>query len=136
MSAENTDVAPGGGPSRAKLLIIDDDPTTCKLLALQLELEDYSCTTLTDPDQVLDVIAEESPALILADYHLGSCDGLDLLRTIRNHEEWRYLPVIVMSGLDHQKETEAAGANGFVLKPFGVDELLATIQDVLTRQGA
>jgi DNA-binding response OmpR family regulator len=135
MSAEKPDIAPGGGASRIKLLIVDDDPVTCRLLALQLEMEGYSCTTLSDPDQVLDVIAEESPMLILADYHLGSCDGLDLLRTIRNHKEWRYLPVVVMSGLDHQKESEAAGANGFVLKPFGVNELLTTIQDVLTRQG-
>ncbi len=65
---------------------------------------------------------------------MGSCDGLDLLRTIRNHEECRYLPFVVMSALDHQKESEAAGANGFVLKPFGLDDLVTTIQDVLTRQ--
>ena len=135
MSAEKPDIAPGEGASRIKLLIVDDDPVTCQLLALQLEMEDYACTTLSDPGQVLDVIAEESPTLILADYHLGSCDGLDLLRTIRNHKEWRYLPVVVMSGLDHREESQAAGANGFVLKPFRVDELLTTIQDVLTRQG-
>ena len=78
MSAGKADVAHGGGPSRAKLLIVDDDPITCELLAFQLEMQDYSCTTLSDPDQVLDVIAEESPMLILADYHLGSRDGLDL----------------------------------------------------------
>jgi CheY-like chemotaxis protein len=97
-------------------------------------MEDYLCTTLSDPEQVLDVIAEESPTLILADYHLGSCDGLDLLRIIRNHEACRYLPVVVMSALDHQEESEAAGANGFVLKPFGLDDLVTTIQEVLTRQ--
>ena len=134
MGAEKPDIASGGEASRIKLLIVDDDPVTCQLLALQLEMEGYSCTTLSDPDQVLDVIAEESPMLMLADYHLGSRDGLDLLRAIRNHKEWRCLPVVVMSGLDYQKESEAAGANGFVLKPFRVDELLTTIQDVLTRE--
>jgi DNA-binding response OmpR family regulator len=134
MSAEKPDIARGGGGSRVKLLIVDDDPITCQLLAFQLEMEDYSCTTLSDPDQVLDVIADEAPTLVVADYHLGSCDGLDLLRTIRNHREWRYLPVVVMSGLDHREESEAAGANGFVLKPFGLDDLVTTIQDVLTRQ--
>ena len=134
MSVETPDIASGGEPASVKLLIVDDDPTTCQLLALQLEMEDYSCTTLSDPDCVLDVIAEESPALILADYHLGSSDGLDLLRTIRNHETCRRLPVVVMSALDHQKESEEAGANGFILKPFGLDDLVTTIQDVLARQ--
>ena len=134
MSAEKPDVVPGGELSRGKLLIVDDDPITCQLLALQLEMEGYLCTTLSDPDQVLDVIAEESPTLILADYHMGSLDGLDLLRTIRNHEECRYLPVVVMSALNHQKESEAAGANGFLLKPFALDDLMTTIQGVLTRQ--
>ena len=134
MSAEKPDIAHVGAPSRVNLLIVDDDPVTCQLLALQLEMEDYSCTTLTDPDQVLDVIADESPTLVVADYHLGSCDGLDLLRTIRNHQGWRYLPVVIMSGLDHREESEAAGANGFVLKPFDLEDLVTTIQDVLTRQ--
>jgi DNA-binding response OmpR family regulator len=134
MSVEKPEITPGGGLNQVKLLIIDDDPITCQLLALQLEMKDYSCTTLSDPEQVLDVIAQESPTLILADYHLGSCDGLDLLRTIRDNEVCHYLPVIIMSALDHQVESEAAGANSFVLKPFSLDVLVTRIQEVLARQ--
>ncbi len=133
MNATEPDVAPREDIGEIKLLIVDDDPITCQLLALQLEMEGYASTTLSDPEQVLDVIVEESPNLILVDYHLGTHDGLDLLHTIRNHEKCRCLPAVVMSALDHQQECESAGADGFVLKPFSLQELVAIIQKVLER---
>ena len=86
MNAAEPDIASREEIGETKLLIIDDDPITCQLLALQLEMEGYASTTLSDPEQVLDVIAEESPNLLLVDYHLGTHNGLDVLHTIRNHE--------------------------------------------------
>ena len=133
MNAAEPDIASREEIGETKLLIIDDDPITCQLLALQLEMEGYASTTLCDPEQVLDVIAEESPNLLLVDYHLGTHDGLYVVHTIRNHEEYRYLTVVVMSALDHQQECESAGADGFVLKPFSLQELVAIIQKVLER---
>jgi DNA-binding response OmpR family regulator len=131
MDATKPDPVYGGHVSKAKLLIIDDDPTTCQLLALQLEMEGYACATLSDPVQVLEAITEESPTLVLVDYHLGTHDGLELLRTIRSHAACRDLPVVVMSALDHRQESEAAGASGFVLKPFSLPVLVTTLREVL-----
>jgi two-component system phosphate regulon response regulator PhoB len=133
MGANEPEIASREYTGETKLLIIDDDPTTCQLLALQLEMEGYASATLSDPEQVLDVIAEESPNLLLVDYHLGTHDGLDVLHIIRNHEAYRSLTIVVMSALDHQQECESAGADGFVLKPFSLQELVATIQKVLER---
>jgi CheY-like chemotaxis protein len=135
MGVTKPDSAFGASPGGGKVLIVDDDPITCQLLALQLEMEDYTCTTLSDPGRVLGVIAEEPPRLILMDYHLGTRDGLDLLRAIRSHDQSGHLPVVVMSALNHRRESEAAGADGFVLKPFDLADLVTTIQEVLTRQG-
>ena len=131
MNAANPDTASEEHDSLVKLLIVDDDPTTCQLLALQLEMEGYASATLSDPEQILEIIADESPTLILADYHLGTYDGLDLLRTVRGHEACRSLPVVVMSALDHRQESVSAGADGFVLKPFGLQELVTAIQKAL-----
>jgi DNA-binding response OmpR family regulator len=111
--------------------MIDDDPVTCRLLGLQMEMEGYSCTTLVDPDQVLAVIEEESPSLVLVDYHLGTQDVLDLLHSIRDQEACRNLPIVVMSALDHRRESVSAGASGFVLEPFSVQDLMTTIREVL-----
>ena len=133
MSVADPDIEAGEQPGQIKLLIVDDDPITLQLLGLQLEMEGYASTTLSEPNLVLDAITQESPTLILIDYHLGMHDGLDLLQTIRNQEETRYLPIVVMSALDHQRESELAGADGFVLKPFSLQDLVAAIQQVLEK---
>jgi DNA-binding response OmpR family regulator len=119
---------------KPRLLIIDDDPMICRLMKIQLELEGYVCETLSDPGRALESIAEASPELIVVDFNLGTQGGLDLFQTIRSHEEYKRLPVIVMSGMDYQRESEQAGVDEFVLKPFRVEDLLATIQDVLDRR--
>jgi DNA-binding response OmpR family regulator len=126
-------VPPGHSTGKAKLLIVDDDPMTCRLVKIQLEMEGYPCVTLSAPEGAMEVIATESPELILIDFYLGTRGGLDLLRTIRSHEEYQYLPVIVMSGMDYKRESELVGANGFVLKPFSLQDLLAAIHEVLNR---
>lgn len=119
---------------KPRLLIIDDDPMTCRLMKIQLELEGYVCDTLSDPRRALESVAETSPDLIVVDFNLGAQGGLDLFQTIRSHEEYKRLPVIVMSGMDYQRESEQAGVDDFVLKPFKVEDFLITIQDVLDRR--
>ena len=131
MNAVKPDATPEEPLSQAKLLVIDDDPVTCRLLGLQLEMEGYLCTTLVHPDRVLEVIEEELPSLVLVDYHLGTQDGLGLLQMIRDQEACHDLPIVVMSGLDHRRESVSAGANGFVLKPFSVQDLMTTIREAL-----
>jgi DNA-binding response OmpR family regulator len=119
---------------KPRLLIIDDDPMLCRLMKIQLELEGYVCETLSDPRRALEAIAETSPELIVVDFNLGTQGGLDLFQTIRSHEAYKRLPVIVMSGMDYQRESEQAGVDDFVLKPFKVEDFLTTIQDVLDRR--
>jgi CheY-like chemotaxis protein len=114
-----------------KILVVDDDPMTCQLLTLQLEMQGYACVAVSDAEEVLAAIAATSPMVILLDFHLGDQGGLELLRVMREHDEYRHLPVVVMSGLDYRQECELAGANGFVLKPFGLQDLLTTIQEVV-----
>ena len=136
MTAVSPDITPDVPLDKVRLLIVDDDPMTCRLLALQLDMEGYHCTTISNPERVLEIIAAESPCLMLGDYHLGRHAGLDLLRSIREHEEYEYLPVIVMSGIDRRQESQLAGASAFVLKPFKLLELVTIIQAVLDRQEA
>ena len=136
MAAVDPDVTPDVPLDKVRLLIVDDDPMTCQLLALQLDMEGYHCTAVSDPERVLEIIPTESPGLMLVDCHLGRHSGLDLLRSIREHEEYEYLPVIVMSGIDRRQESEVAGASAFVLKPFKLSELVTIIQAVLDRQEA
>jgi DNA-binding response OmpR family regulator len=119
------------GRDDTRILIVDDDPMICQLLALGLEMEGYACQTLSNPASVLEAIGSQSPAVVLLDFHLGEEAGLDLLQSIRSHPACVGLPVVLMSALDYQEESRRAGADGFVLKPFSFEELLATIRAVL-----
>jgi CheY-like chemotaxis protein len=114
-----------------KILIVDDDPTTCRLLSFQLEMEGYTCGTVSDPRAVLSTIATACPQVVLLDYHLGRHEGLEVLRALRSQEEYDSLSVVIMSGLDYRRECESAGADGFVLKPFSPQDLVDTIQRAL-----
>ena len=116
---------------QVKILIVDDDPTTCRLLSLQLEMEGYACETVCDPRAVLSTVAATCPQIVLLDYHLGRHQGLEVLRALRSKKEYNNLAVVIMSGLDYQRECESAGADGFVLKPFSPQDLVNTIQRVL-----
>ena len=136
MTAVSPDITPDVPLDEVRLLIVDDDPMTCRLLALQLDMEGYRCTTISNPERVLEIITAVSPDLILVDYHLGRYAGLDVLRSVREHEAYECLPAIVMSGIDRRQESELAGASAFVLKPFKLQELVMIIQAVLDHQEA
>ena len=127
MSAEN-DL-----PGKPKLLIVDDDPMTCRLIKLQLEMEGYPCETLSDPERVLEVIDQVTPDLALVDFHLGTQGGLDLLQVIRSSEVYKHLPVILMSATDYERECRQAGADGFILKPFKWQDIARAIDDLAAR---
>ena len=121
-------------PGRPKLLIVDDDPMTCRLIKLQLEMEDCPCETLSDPERILEAIAQTSPDLVMLDFHLGTQGGLDLLQIIRNCEEYKRLPIILMSATDYERECRQAGADGFVLKPFNWRDITRAIADILAQR--
>jgi len=120
-------------PGKPKLLIVDDDPMTCRLIKLQLEMEGYPCETLSDPERILEVIDQSAPDLALLDFHLGTQGGLDLLQVIRTCEAHRHLPVILMSATDYERECRQAGADGFILKPFNWQDIARAISDILAR---
>ncbi len=120
-------------PAKPKLLVVDDDPMTCRLIKLQLEMEGYPCETLSDPERILEVIDQVAPDLALVDFHLGTQGGLDLLQVIRNSEVYKHLPVILMSATDYERECRQAGADGFILKPFNWQDIARAIGDVLAR---
>jgi len=120
-------------PGKPKLLVVDDDPMTCRLIKLQLEMEGYPCETLSDPERILEVIDRTAPDLALVDFHLGTQGGLDLLQVIRNCEAYKHLPVILMSATDYEQECRQAGADGFVLKPFNWQDIARAIGEILAR---
>lgn len=117
-----------------KVLVIDDEPPIRKLLRLGLSTEGYQ--TLDAPSGKIGLqLLAESPDLIILDLGLPDIDGLDLLRKLRAASE--RVPIIVLSSRsDEAAKVEALdhGADDFVTKPFGMDELLARMRAALRHQ--
>jgi len=117
-----------------KVLVIDDEPPIRKLLRMGLGTQGYQTLDAPNAKAALDLMAE-TPDLVILDLGLPDMQGLDLLRQIRARRE--DLPIVVLSSRgDETAKVEALdlGADDYVTKPFGMDELLARIRAALRHQ--
>jgi two-component system, OmpR family, KDP operon response regulator KdpE len=117
----------------ARILVVDDEPQIRRSLQIGLEGKGYAVTTAARAEQALEAIESHRPDVIVTDLLMPGMDGLELTRRIRNQS---VVPIIVLSAIgDEQKKVEALelGADDYVTKPFGMDELLARIKSVLRR---
>jgi len=114
-------------------LIIDDEVQIRRLLRLVLEGEHYKVQEAETGEQGLVEIATRKPDVVLLDLGLPDLDGLQVLKRLR---EWSEVPVIVLTVRDDVQEKVAAldaGADDYVTKPFGIEELLARIRAAMRR---
>jgi two-component system KDP operon response regulator KdpE len=116
-----------------KLLVIDDEARFLRALAISLRARGYEVETAATGEDGLTVAARAHPDAVVLDLGLPDLDGLDVLRALRG---WTSVPVIVLSARhEEQAKVEALdiGADDYVTKPFGMDELLARLRATLRR---
>lgn len=117
-----------------RILVVDDEPPIRKLLRMGLITQGYTVLEATNGKQAIELLAEK-PNLVILDLGLPDVDGLDVLRTIRNREE--SLPIVVLSSRGDEAGKVAAldlGADDYVTKPFGMNELFARMRAALRHQ--
>jgi two-component system KDP operon response regulator KdpE len=110
------------------ILIIEDDPKMRRFLRTLLESNDYDVLEADTGESGVQAVAESSPDLILLDVRLPDIRGEEVLSRLR---EWTHTPVVVVSGLDSEDSKVTvldAGADDYLTKPFGAQELLARIR--------
>ena len=115
----------------ARVLIIDDEAPIRRFLRVALEAEGHSVIEAATAREGLAMAARETPALIVLDLGLPDADGLSVLRDLRG---WTQVPVLILSvRADETVKVEAldAGAQDYVVKPFGVKEFLARVRGLL-----
>jgi DNA-binding NtrC family response regulator len=119
----------------AKVLIVDDDAVSCRLLSEVLTQDGVSVVWDTDPRQALARLEHETIDLAVLDLRMPEMSGIELLRRLR--AQLPELPAIVMTGfgsVDTAVEAIAAGAVDYVSKPMNVDEIRATVRRALGRR--
>jgi two-component system KDP operon response regulator KdpE len=119
---------------KLKVLVIDDEPPIRKLLRMGLGTQDYEVLEAHNGKAALEMLAQE-PDLVILDLGLPDMQGLDLLQTIRARNE--RVPIVVLSSRgDEAGKVDALdhGADDYVTKPFGMEELLARLRAALRHQ--
>ncbi len=120
----------------ARILVIDDEAPIRRLLRVALEAEGYGVIEAGTAREGLAMAAREAPALVVLDLGLPDADGVSVLRDLRG---WSSVPVLILSvRADEGGKVEAldAGAQDYVVKPFGVKEFLARVRGMLRDRGA
>ena len=125
---------PGEGAEPARVLVVDDDPRTLRLVRDALSAEGYAPVVTGDHHELARILRAEKPALAVLDLALPGADGIELMRQI---PELSDLPVIFISGYGRD-ETVAraldAGAADYIVKPFSPTELTARVRAALRRR--
>jgi two-component system KDP operon response regulator KdpE len=119
-----------------KILIVDDEPQILRALRINLRARDYDVEVVPDGASALKAAASYHPDLIVLDLGLPDMHGVDVIRGIRG---WTETPIIVLSGRagsEDKVEALDAGADDYITKPFGVDELLARMRAVIRRHSS
>ena len=114
----------------AKILIIEDNATNMKLATILLESAGYTVLSATDAEAGLTSARSEQPDLILMDIHLPGMDGLEATMLLKRDNATRAIPVIALTALAMKGDEErirAAGCDGYIAKPMGYRDFLATI---------
>ncbi|HEX2807920.1 MAG TPA: response regulator [Kineosporiaceae bacterium] len=119
-----------------RVLVVDDEPHILRALAITLRAKDYEVVLAGNGAGALSAAADSPPDLVVLDLGLPDLDGIEVIHGLRG---WTQAPIIVLSGRSGARDkVEAldAGADDYVTKPFGMDELLARLRAAQRRSGS
>lgn len=114
-----------------KILIVDDSATIRQAVRIPLHKTDYHCIEAVDGEDALSKLAAGKVDLIITDINMPNLDGFGLIREIRRAPESRFTPIVILtteSSEDMKRRGKAAGASGWIVKPFQADQLLKVIR--------
>ena len=116
-----------------RVLVVDDEPQILRALGINLRARGYDVDLAPDGEQALSLAASHHPDVVVLDLGLPGIDGVDVIRGLRGGST---VPIVVLSVRDGEADKVAAldaGADDYVTKPFGMDELLARLRAALRR---
>ncbi len=124
---------------KKKILVIDDEPSMHQLLQIILEEEDFIVVGPAESEGTSQYMAGGKPDAIILDIMMPEVNGFDILRMLKDDDDTRHIPVIILSVRSFEEDIEKArslGAEVYMTKPFQPADLVQTIRDVLSSSNA
>lgn len=118
----------------AKILAVDDSASMRQMVAFTLKNAGHEVIEAADGHEALEIARKTRTDLVLSDVNMPNMDGIQLIRELRSLPGYRFTPILMLtteSGASRKQEGKAAGATGWIVKPFNPDQLIATVDRVL-----
>lgn len=116
------------------ILIADDSPSIRKFISFSLSMKGFEIIPAADGMEALEKLPKEKINLIITDLNMPNIDGFELIKTIRNSEEFKEIPIIILSSLGGNEDVNkgmSCGANSYLLKPFDPKRILYEVSKYL-----
>jgi two-component system chemotaxis response regulator CheY len=117
-----------------RIMTIDDSPSLRQMVALTLEDAGYEVVEACDGRDAVAKLSGREYHLFVTDLNMPGMDGIELTRTLRSMPEYRFVPIVLLtteSTQEKKMQGKAAGATGWIVKPFLPADLLATVKKVM-----
>jgi two-component system alkaline phosphatase synthesis response regulator PhoP len=117
-----------------KILVCDDEANILNIMDFSLEAEGFLVVAATDGDQAMQLAMSEEPDLIILDVMMPGNDGLTVCRELKQNPRTSHIPVLMLTARAGKGDREsglAAGANGYVTKPFSPQRLVEKVNEML-----
>ncbi len=116
------------------ILSVDDSNSIRQMVSFTLKQAGYDVLEAADGRDALGIAKQKAVNLVITDINMPNMDGLSLIRELRALPSYKFTPILTLtteSGQDKKQAGKAAGATGWIVKPFNPDQLLATVKKVL-----
>jgi two-component system, chemotaxis family, chemotaxis protein CheY len=118
----------------AAILVVDDSTTMRQMVAFTLTSAGHEVVEAPDGNKALGIAKQRKFDLVITDVNMPNMDGITLVRELRNRASYKYVPLLVLTTeatTERKQQGKAAGATGWLVKPFNPERLLATVAKVL-----
>ena len=114
---------------KRKILVAEDDKAIVEVIKIILHEAGYTTLTLEDGTNVIQIVHKEKPDLILLDIWLSGEDGGDIAKKLKRDDKTKQIPIIMISANNETEQiAKNAGADGFLKKPFDINDLVEIVQ--------